>query len=161
MPDAVSSSQLRRPETGALAIQPQSQSWHEGCYHATHPPTKWRTFFFPGTAHLFWGFAVCVLGLWMWRAEVRELSFRKALRWVFRALISLCSGQAESGDPVVLNTSPHTSGDLRMQRLEASQWWFDALLILWELLLQVNTCLWTLMIFKTHRNSMLSATVFP
>lgn len=54
-------------------------------------------------------------------AEVRVLSFRKALRRVFRALISLCSGQSESGDPVVLNTSPHTRADLRMECLEVSQ----------------------------------------
>lgn len=54
-------------------------------------------------------------------AEFGVLSFRKALRWVCRALISLCSGQSESGDPVVPNTSPHTRADLRMQALGVSQ----------------------------------------
>lgn len=37
---------------------------------------------------------------------------------------------------------------------------FQCRLIFWELLLQVDTCLWSLMIFKTHRNTMLSATIF-
>lgn len=121
MPDAVSSSQLRRPETGALAIPPQSRSRMKavimllihllsGAHSSFQEPSTY--------------FGVSLFAYLLCECEAAEfsaLNFRKALRLVFRALISLCTGQSQSGDPVVLNTSLHTRADLRMEHLEVSQ----------------------------------------
>lgn len=81
-------------------------------------------------------------------AEWRGPSSRESLRWIFRMLASLSAPDRRRVETQWSQTPARPPRGPKDEMFAVSPRRFSALLTFWELLLQVNTCLWFLRILE-------------